>query len=260
MNTPNPLVPQGSLQPGKKSTVRVAILTIVAVHAFVFAGILMQSGCKPESTAKNPDITTDPPRANEDLAKLDTNRFYDPLPSTLPAETNVSAFGTNWNASQPLASQPLSPPTPSAIPVIPVVAFPLVEPAVPETKDYIIAKGDILLRVARAHRVTIGQILDANPGLAANKLKIGQTIKIPVSATASPAGIGLAEPAGLVAPKEAYVVKKGDSLMKIASQHGVTVKALKAANDLKTDTIQVNKKLTIPAKPAGAAAPAPVAP
>ncbi len=44
-----------------------------------------------------------------------------------------------------------------------------------------------------------------------------------------------------------YMVKSGDSLTRIAKAHGTTVKALKAANGLKSDRIVVGKKLKIPA-------------
>ena len=43
-----------------------------------------------------------------------------------------------------------------------------------------------------------------------------------------------------------YVVKSGDTLGHIAKAHGVSVKALKAANSLDTDHIAVGVKLKIP--------------
>ena len=55
---------------------------------------------------------------------------------------------------------------------------------------------------------------------------------------------------------ETYTVKSGDNLSKIAKKYGVSVKALKAANNLTTDHIKVGDKLKIPAK-AEAATPAP---
>jgi hypothetical protein len=54
-----------------------------------------------------------------------------------------------------------------------------------------------------------------------------------------------------------YVVKKGDILGRIASQHGVKVADLKAANGLTSDTIRVGQKLKIPGKTAAAPAPKP---
>jgi peptidoglycan DL-endopeptidase LytE len=43
-----------------------------------------------------------------------------------------------------------------------------------------------------------------------------------------------------------YIVRKGDSLLRIASDYGITVKALKLANNLKSNSIQVGQKLQIP--------------
>ena len=69
-----------------------------------------------------------------------------------------------------------------------------------------------------------------------------------------------------------YTVRSGDTLMRIAKQHGVTVKALRSANSLRTDQIKVGQKLKIPAKngapdqmatsppPASGAAPPPPVP
>jgi LysM repeat protein len=50
-----------------------------------------------------------------------------------------------------------------------------------------------------------------------------------------------------------YTVKSGDTLTKVATAHKTTVKALRAANNLKTDAIKVGQKLTIPTPPAPAA-------
>lgn len=47
---------------------------------------------------------------------------------------------------------------------------------------------------------------------------------------------------------KSYTVRKGDSLGKIASRHGLTVQQLKKANGLKNDRINVGQKLTIPVK------------
>jgi membrane-bound lytic murein transglycosylase D len=45
-----------------------------------------------------------------------------------------------------------------------------------------------------------------------------------------------------------HTVKRGDNLSKIAKQYGVTVKAIKDANNIKGDNINAGDKLTIPAK------------
>lgn len=61
-------------------------------------------------------------------------------------------------------------------------------------------------------------------------------------------GSGNAPAAGM----ETYTVARGDTLSGIARRFGVTVKALRAANNLKGDTIRAGAKLLIP--PAGDAA------
>ena len=55
------------------------------------------------------------------------------------------------------------------------------------------------------------------------------------------------------ASEQIYKVKSGDTLTTIAKHHGVSVRALRSANNLTTDKIKVGDKLKIPA----AAAPAP---
>ncbi len=62
-----------------------------------------------------------------------------------------------------------------------------------------------------------------------------------------------AEVTGVV-PLSTYTVVSGDSLWTIARKKGVSVGELKAANNLKSDSLKVGQKLFIPAKqPAGAA-------
>jgi LysM repeat protein len=98
-------------------------------------------------------------------------------------------------------------------------------------------------------------------------LKVGQKLSIPASsggASASAVTGGLTA-TGSSTGEEAYTVKSGDTLTKIAKAHGTTVKAIRAENSLTTDHIKVGQKLKIPAKveaaaPAPAPAPAPVAP
>jgi hypothetical protein len=95
MKQPNPLVPQGSFesQGRRKSHVRLAVFTILAIHLVVLGALLIQ-GCKREekdTTALNPptndmstavqpftnaitDVVTTPTTAHERSAD-DDNRF-----------------------------------------------------------------------------------------------------------------------------------------------------------------------------------------
>ena len=100
--------------------------------------------------------------------------------------------------------------------------------------------------------VTVKQIQDANPTVQPTKLQIGQKLVIP-SPSATPTATAPATTMG----EQTYKVKSGDTLTKIATDHGVTVRALRTANNLTTDKIVVGQELKIPAK---SAEPAPAPP
>jgi len=223
MNNPNPFVPKGSLleeQSKRRSRMKLGVLCVLVVGVAGLTAMLIQ-GCKREQVTE----TTPPPDTNT-VAAVDTN-----TPSV--------------EASNP-----------------PVAAPPVVAPApVPEAAgtEYVVVKGDSLAKIAKKHGVTLSALKAANPGVEPTKLKVGQKLSIPAggSPAAAPAtgtSSGVESSGG-----EAYTVKSGDTLTKIAKAHGTTVKAIKAASNLATDHIKVGQKLTIPAK-AEAAAPAPVAP
>lgn len=64
------------------------------------------------------------------------------------------------------------------------------------------------------------------------------------------AALAIATPSALFATDdETYVVKKGDTLTKIAIRHGVSVAEIKRRNGLSSDMIRVGQKLVVPALP-----------
>ncbi|MBU6398812.1 MAG: LysM peptidoglycan-binding domain-containing protein [Verrucomicrobia bacterium] len=239
MNNPNPLLPQGSIlehhKSRGKSNLIIAVFTILAIHVVLFTGLLMQ-GCKREPTANKEALTT-----------AETN----PLPSI---DTNVPA---------PVVSNPPPPVTSNvAVAPPPVVVPPPPAPA-PETpagtKEYTVVKGDTFYTIAKANGVSISAIAKANPGVNSRRLKVGQKLQIPAAGETAHAGAG--EAAAGETGMTTYTVKSGDTLGRIAKRHGTTVKAIKAANALRTDRITVGQKLKLPsAKAAAPAAPAETAP
>jgi peptidoglycan endopeptidase LytE len=136
-----------------------------------------------------------------------------------------------------------------------------VEPTPPSgTTEYVVLKGDSFFIIGKKFGVTSKAIEGANPTVDPKKLKIGQKIQIPakpaISSSPLPGATAVGDGNGTT-----YVVKSGDTLGKIASAHGTTVKAIKAANDLKTDQIKVGQKLKLPAKESAPGTPAlPTAP
>jgi LysM repeat protein len=238
MNTPNPLIPQGTLerQSKGKSTARIAILTIVSIHAVFFAGLLMQ-GCRRDDT-KGQAVKTSEASTNQALMPATDSGYY-PGTTDLAQSTNTpSPAATNIPlvASEPIVTTPSAP-------------IPASEPLT-DGKPYKVAKGDTLAKIAKANGVSVGALKNANPSVEPSKLKVGQTIQIP--AATSTAGLGFAEPGksdtnASSASGNVHTVKAGETLTRIAKQHNTTVKAIQAANNMKTQRLYVGQKLKLPA-------------
>ncbi len=224
MNTPNPLVPQGSLQKSReKSTVRTAFFTIAAIHVVFFGGLLIQGGCK-----KSEDKPVTPPES--------TNTAFPPMTNEAPfADTNLGV--------PPATNVVVDPPIPNPV-----------SPLVPDLKEYVVTKGDSFSSIAKKTGVSVKAIEQANPSVNSSKLQIGQKLRIPAAGVPSPSSTA----STANSDSTVYVVKSGDVLEKIAKSHGTTVKTIMSLNGMKSTTIKVGQKLKMPAPKT--VEPAPAAP
>ena len=98
---------------------------------------------------------------------------------------------------------------------------------------------------------------NANPGVDPLKLKAGQKLQIPSPTTPLATQAVASEEGTHDVKHSSYVVKAGDSLVRIAKQHGTTVGAIKAANNLKTTQIKVGQKLKLPSGKSSVGKPSP---
>ncbi len=278
MNTPNPLVPQGALPqaPRVKSNVRFAVVGILALHAVLFSGLLMQ-GCKREDAPKPAG------EANNALPPFDPSLFASnqaaqaaaaaPAPADSNQPTPPPQPGAQPQGAAQVAGQPMPPqgqPQPAGQPQPPVaqptpppqpVAVPEPQPApVGGPSEYVVVKGDSFSSIAKAHGISSKAIAAANPGVDSTRLKLGQKLVLPAPSATAPAAANAVAAVAEAGEGSTYVVKSGDSLIKISKHVGVSVKALKAANNLKTDAIKVGQKLKVPAAGGAAAAAAPAQP
>jgi LysM repeat protein len=233
MNNQNLLIPQGSPLEQKnkgRARMKIAVFFVLAIHGIGLMALLMQ-GC---GQSKEAAPQTETVASNQPPAFVET--------TNTPVATTTSTPPVAVNP--PTAVEPL-------LPVVPAGAT-----------EYTVAKGDILDSIAKKFHVSRKAITDANQGIQPTKLQIGQKIHIPAPTTpAAPTATGVApaEPPS-AGGEQTYSVKSGDNLTKIATQHGISVKALRAANALKTDSIKVGQKLKIPAKAASAPATPPTTP
>lgn len=238
MNTPSPLIPQGTFPPTRgKSHIRIAVFTILAIH-LVLLGALLMAGCK-----KTADTTS------LDPTSLTNNYGISELPSP---DTNVVIATQPPSYAPPNVPARAPGPTPT-ISAIPGSTFtPGLPPPLPGPSEtlgasgieHIVVKGDSFYLLGKKYGISYKAIAEANPGVDPTRLKIGQKVRIPPASVSQTASLFM----GSNGPEKTYTVKSGDTLMKIARSYGVTVKGLRSANRLRTDQIKVGQKLVIPAK------------
>lgn len=182
----------------------------------------------------------------------------------------VQGCGTTQPSVEPAA--PVMPPTPvpetptKLQPPAPVTVAPPV--TVPEIGTYTVKSGDSIERIARRFKLTAREICELNNIKNVNRIREGQKLLIPgytggpePKAEPKPRAkkpAPKAEPSAPLTAGGEYVVQSGDYLGKIAANHGVKIRDLKAINKLTSDKLRPGQKLVIPA--GGSAAPAPEQP
>ena len=99
-----------------------------------------------------------------------------------------------------------------------------------ESKEnvYIVKSGDSLYKIAQNYDTTVSEIMQLN-NLTSTSLSIGQILQIPMTTISS----------------NMYVVKKGDSLYKIAQTYDTTVNELIDLNNLSSTLLSIGQVLKI---------------
>lgn len=97
---------------------------------------------------------------------------------------------------------------------------------------YTVKSGDSLWSIAKKFNVSVADLKDSN-GLVSSLLSIGQVLKIPVQEQEEES-------------KNVYVVKKGDSLYKIAKEYDTTINELIKLNNLSNTNLSIGQILKIP--------------
>lgn len=242
MNNPHPLIPQGSNLEQKnkgRARVKLAVFFVLAVHGIGLMALLVQ-GCHQEDKASasntaNPANTASAPAFDPAATGLaDTN----PAPATAANNTTTPPAATtapNVGTPAPTTTTPLS----------------------LATGEYTVAKGDTFATIAKKSSISTKALMEANPGVEATKLKVGQKLHVPAAtavATPAPASPGATSSTTAAVDsttgQQVYEVKSGDNLTIIAKHFGTSVKAIRVANNLKSDSLKVSQKLKIPAKAA----------
>lgn len=211
-------------------------------HIVAFAIILFQPGCQ----------TT--PR---ETGEADTGiEAHDEDVWSFSGDTRQTATDARSGRSEP--RRPQSPATPQAsaddwdddflTPVDPEPRETRVRTTTPDPVDasagegvYVVQRGDTLSLIARNHGITLNNLLAANDLRMDSVIHPGDRLEIP-EGTVRPA----APASSRVAETGTYVVRRGDSLSRIASQHGISVRDLRELNNLQGDLIRVGQELRVP--------------
>ena len=159
------------------------------------------------------------------------------------------------------AGQVIKLPNPASAATVPTVATrqPVVE-AVPTEGIYLVRKGDTLSEIATRYGFRVSEIVAVNELRSRHRLKVGQGITLPGVETTDPqpeaaesktvavdrADKEAAAPTGLV-DDQMYVVKRGDTVDRIARRIGVPADTLVVANGLlNRHRIYAGQKLIVP--------------
>lgn len=261
-NNQNPVIPQGSRfqqQAGRKSKWPVAVFVILALHAVIVGGLLIQ-GCKKE------EPKTDFPES----ASLPTETDDNMVPGSLAPFSEEPIVSTNLNITNALSIPSPSSEVTSAIPQMPVqgMSNPTISPTVPTAPVATSVSAQTISSAASSQQTTLhkvqpnesfysiskkyngvsaADIQAANPDVNPLRLKIGQELVIPAPSAHQTAVPSIATVNQSV-NQSTYKVIPGDNLTRIARKFGVTIAALKSANNLSGDVIRVDQVLVIPIK------------
>lgn len=131
--------------------------------------------------------------------------------------------------------------------------------AAARTRSHTVTAGETFYGIARRYGVTAAQLRATNPDVQMDSLEIGDVLRLPASARDSRAGTSSTpaqRPAstatqrtgsqGGSTQRRSHTVAAGETLFGIARRYGVTVAAIREANEMETDQVRTGQRLVIP--------------
>jgi LysM repeat protein len=210
---------------------------VIVFHGVVIGLLLIQPGCQSQSTGR-PDLAQTTPQSNVGYQQPSQ-------PEQLDSAFN-SGLGTTatrpglTSPSRPTGSTRTTADTGMLTPVLNPVQDGLSVPTI--QSEYTVKGGDNLTSIARREGVTLNELLKANGLNRSSTIFVGQKLVIPAGNAPVETNIS----AGASRAGKQVVVASGDTLGKIASRAGTSVKILKELNGLSGDTIFIGQKLLLP--------------
>ncbi len=210
---------------------------VLSLHVAVILLVMFQPSCQTFPGKEEGE------KPSGDEPSTDLNSGPKDGPSVTPPEpTKVAGGGERFPPTQPKPGELLVPKEPGTS------LQPELRPKGVEI--YKVKKGDTLWSIARNHNLTLDRLLSANDIDKKATLSVGQEIFLPVASEGKKP-----EPSPLITPEapvpvstgaEVHLVRRGDTLSVIAQSYGVSINALKDANNLRSDLIQIGQRLLVP--------------
>jgi membrane-bound lytic murein transglycosylase D len=122
----------------------------------------------------------------------------------------------------------------------------------PASSHYVhrVRSGDSLSSLATRYKTSVSAIMRANNLKNAHYLKVGWNVRIPTRAgIQAPSQLPAGQTAKTAESVGTHVVKRGDSLWKIASSYGTTVRTIQSLNGLKGSRLKVGQVIKVPRGP-----------
>lgn len=171
-----------------------------------------------------------------------------------------NVIGLSGAASTPTATRTPRTQTPP-ITILPVTLTPpSPTPTVPTTR-YRVKAGDSLIEIAARYKVSVQAIKNAN-NLRDDTIRVGDELIIPLPTPtpqpgappltgATPTPLSFQSPPNSASPAATpgvirHIVKRGDTLILIATIYSSTVDAIRIANKLESDFLSIGQELDVP--------------
>jgi LysM repeat protein len=176
-------------------------------------------------------------------------------PRDTAADADAAPAG-DGDAEAPTAAAPSAPPAPASpprpaaerAPARPTTPAPT--PGATAPREHTVSVGETFYGIARHYGVTPAALTAVNPGIDGERLRAGQVLRLPAYATrpvaAAPATGNGAGAMPAQAGRRTHRVEAGETLWAIARRYGVSMDAIRAANDLEGDTVRLGQTLVIP--------------
>lgn len=164
-------------------------------------------------------------------------------PYTIRAGDTFFAIAQRFNVSLEALIDANPGVNPDALLVGQVICIPRPGPPVvcpPGSRRYTIRSGDTLFALARRFGTTVEAIIDANPGIDPESLRVGQIICIPRAEPPEP-------PSECPTGTRPYTIRSGDTLFALANRFNTTVEAIVEANPgIDPNNLQIGQVICIP--------------